>query len=850
MAIKTVIYESSGCVRCGGSAGYEADAGESVKIYLNQTRNSNFAEYIEGIITSKSQTSATDTSRSYGIQYDNASLPEGVSEISTCDITGIICISCCELLQEHFDALLAASKPTVSLTYRWTEDFGGVELVATAYSQVPDTTIVSYVWKDANGDVIDPSGPVTQNYTFIDGSEDGGWVGGLYSVLVTDSAGNTATASVHVTLDDRLNALDEQNRREITADATDHVDRNIENLSGTSDEIALFDTLNHAGSTYVRNPQNWGAFDLDFTSISVWNTTNAQTGGGIAITPWHIVHAEANTIADGDDIRFVSFNDVLETTQVLDTVELGATGLMVGVLNDELTTVGIAKILPPDFEDFIDLVGLPVVVVDQTKKALVFEIDSFTDDTITLRAPTDATRANFDETIVTADIGSPVVLFLSGIPILLGVLTSTSLTFPALHSAATHQLLEGAFSSLSACPPNNGGDEEAPDILFPNSVQWADVRDRPFMEWGIGLGVAYGQYALATRQGVHNTAIGNHTLQNVTSGQRNVAVGITALQLSTSGTDNTAIGSGSLANAVAATQNSALGYDSLGEVTSGGSNVGVGYSAGDTITTGSNNVIIGTSADVAAAANSNSIVLGAGATGDGSNTGVFGDSNITTWRFAAGNVGIGGTPTNKLHVFGTATITGITSLTAGTASTTTGTGTLVVTGGVGISGNLFGGGTGNFAGILNATSGTASTTTGTGAVVVTGGVGISGALFAGGAINTTSSTPSSSTTTGSLIAGGGAGIAGALFVGGTGNIAGVLSVSSTTATPAAGSTAARLLFGTTAGFGIYYGSGAPTVSAAQGSLYLRSDGTGTGDRIYVNNSAGSGTTWTALTSAA
>jgi hypothetical protein len=62
---------------------------------------------------------------------------------------------------------------------------------------------------------------------------------------------------------------------------------------------------------------------------------------------------------------------------------------------------------------------------------------------------------------------------------------------------------------------------------------------------------------------------------------------------------------------------------------------------------------------------------------------------------------------------------------------------------------------------------------------------------------------------------------------------GVWTMASATATPAAGSTAARLLFGTTAGFGIYYGSGAPTVVAAQGSLYLRSDGTGADERAYI-----------------
>lgn len=57
-------------------------------------------------------------------------------------------------------------------------------------------------------------------------------------------------------------------------------------------------------------------------------------------------------------------------------------------------------------------------------------------------------------------------------------------------------------------------------------------------------------------------------------------------------------------------------------------------------------------------------------------------------------------------------------------------------------------------------------------------------------------------------------------------------------------------FGTssTGAFGIYTGSGAPTVTAAKGSLYLRSDGSGVGDRAYINSDGGA--TWTALTTAA
>ena len=49
-------------------------------------------------------------------------------------------------------------------------------------------------------------------------------------------------------------------------------------------------------------------------------------------------------------------------------------------------------------------------------------------------------------------------------------------------------------------------------------------------------------------------------------------------------------------------------------------------------------------------------------------------------------------------------------------------------------------------------------------------------------------------------------------------------------------------------FGVFFGSGAPTLSAAKGSLYLRSNGTTTNDRAYINTDGG--TTWTALTTAA
>jgi hypothetical protein len=48
--------------------------------------------------------------------------------------------------------------------------------------------------------------------------------------------------------------------------------------------------------------------------------------------------------------------------------------------------------------------------------------------------------------------------------------------------------------------------------------------------------------------------------------------------------------------------------------------------------------------------------------------------------------------------------------------------------------------------------------------------------------------------------------------------------------------------------GVFAGSGAPTFSAAKGSMYLRTDGSSTSTRAYIaTDSAG---TWTAVTTAA
>jgi hypothetical protein len=70
---------------------------------------------------------------------------------------------------------------------------------------------------------------------------------------------------------------------------------------------------------------------------------------------------------------------------------------------------------------------------------------------------------------------------------------------------------------------------------------------------------------------------------------------------------------------------------------------------------------------------------------------------------------------------------------------------------------------------------------------------------------------------------------------------------SATSVPAGGTAGAGYKFSSTSNLGVFFGSGVPTLAAAQGSLYLRTDGSSTSTRLYVNSNGS--TTWVAVTTA-
>ena len=204
-----------------------------------------------------------------------------------------------------------------------------------------------------------------------------------------------------------------------------------------------------------------------------------------------------------------------------------------------------------------------------------------------------------------------------------------------------------------------------------------------------------------------------------------------------------------------------------------------------------------------------------------------------------GTYTIGGTPTfpsSVVTLTGSQTLTNkiLTSPTINTATISNPTLTVDTISGYTTSTNVTAGGVTLQNGAVGGTSGTFSTT-----LSVTGNSTLSGTTTSAGLLTASN---------GLTVSSGASALGGALTVTGTTGLTGQLSVQTGTAPPAAGATTSGIKVSSTANFGIFWGSGAPTFSAAQGSIYLRTDGSSTSTRLYANTTGS--TTWTSFTSAA
>jgi hypothetical protein len=293
-----------------------------------------------------------------------------------------------------------------------------------------------------------------------------------------------------------------------------------------------------------------------------------------------------------------------------------------------------------------------------------------------------------------------------------------------------------------------------------------------------------------------------------------------------------------------------------GNVTGGNLRTGGLISATGNVTSGnllsttlslSGNVLsaINTTANITTSANisvGNALINGVTAT-TGNITG--GNLRTTGQMSASGNVTGGNVSTGGL-ITATGNVTGG-NLNTGAQIVATGN----ITGGNVLSGALVQGAilsaTGNVIGGNVTTGGQVSATANiTGGNILTAGLlsatgNITGGNVLGGAnVNAVLHTGTTISVTANITGGN-------ILSGAVVSAVGAATILSGTAVPVGGTAGAGYKMSSTTNLGIFFGSGAPTLIAAQGSLYMRTDGSSTSDRMYVNTDGASN--WTSVTTA-
>jgi hypothetical protein len=392
---------------------------------------------------------------------------------------------------------------------------------------------------------------------------------------------------------------------------------------------------------------------------------------------------------------------------------------------------------------------------------------------------------------------------------------------------------------------NVGGDATFNGIRFGNG---ATAGNGYSQNVAVGGGTGINSPLGTNVSGVNLIAIGYSTLGQVFDVNDSIAIGNQVMANKTGGSANIGIGTDALIENQSY-GNVAIGYLAGNALLTGDNNVILGGNSGSTINSTSNNVIISDGAGgVKLQFNSSSAMGVAGAN--------YGDAGQVLTSQGNGAAPLWSAPSG----FTGGTVSGAAIFTNNTASSTSGTGAVTLTqGGLGVFGNINAGGviaglsiqstpigsttrsTGAFTTLaanaqVTFSAGIASGSTGAGTVVVTGGVGVSGALnvgsslSAGGQATFTQNATANNTSSGSVVVTGGMGVSGTVYAAAfngplTGNVTGTVTGNAGTVTNG---------FYTTSSFNL--GTTSIAVNRASATISL------TG--VNIDGSAGSATTAT------
>lgn len=211
----------------------------------------------------------------------------------------------------------------------------------------------------------------------------------------------------------------------LAADVAVGVDSRIEGLEASDTTQLIYSTQDHVTPQYVRSATCWAA-DINLTCVSPWNSGNAHLWAGTAITPRHIAHAQHAFVADGSTIRFITMDGTVVERTVSSGMQIGTTDLRISLLSADLpATITPAKVLPDNWELYMDEIRAPVLLFNQEERVSVADIlhirpgGGALGSDIQIQIPVDAQRLEFHVERVGGDSGNPVFLIVGNEPVLL-----------------------------------------------------------------------------------------------------------------------------------------------------------------------------------------------------------------------------------------------------------------------------------------------------------------------------------------------------------------------------------------------------------------------------------------------
>ena len=163
---------------------------------------------------------------------------------------------------------------------------------------------------------------------------------------------------------------------------------------------------------------NFWARGIDLSCASPWNSHGGRQRAGTLISKRHIIFANHFPLSPGTRILFVDNEGLSCPCHIVKTTPVPRSDIMIGLLNAEVTpNITPAKILPPDYENFIGTgEDLPVLTLNQNEEACLTSISTLSSDlkmrVVVCRIPPLVRHRPFRKPLIVGDSGNPIFLLL------------------------------------------------------------------------------------------------------------------------------------------------------------------------------------------------------------------------------------------------------------------------------------------------------------------------------------------------------------------------------------------------------------------------------------------------------